>query len=104
MSYVGAGKSTTISILTGLYDASGGEAFISGYDVASQRQDVWRVVGGMCDSVLNVFWAFLTFFFEVCPQHDILWADLTCLETVLFYTRLKVSFRLRSQVRHFSEG
>jgi len=25
----------------------------------------------------------------VCPQFDILWMDLTCLETVLFYARLK---------------
>ncbi|TPX65501.1 hypothetical protein SpCBS45565_g05163 [Spizellomyces sp. 'palustris'] len=66
----GAGKSTTISILTGLYDATSGDAFIDSYDIHTQRQDVWRVVG-------------------VCPQHDVLWDDLTCEEHLLFYARLK---------------
>ncbi|KAI8825016.1 uncharacterized protein EV422DRAFT_242205 [Fimicolochytrium jonesii] len=66
----GAGKSTTISILTGLYDATGGKAYIAGYDIYSEQEDVWRVVG-------------------ICPQHDILWDDLTCEEHLLFYARLK---------------
>ncbi|KAI9092841.1 hypothetical protein DFS34DRAFT_596408 [Phlyctochytrium arcticum] len=66
----GAGKSTTISILTGLYESTGGQASIDGYDINTEREGVWRVVG-------------------VCPQHDVLWEDLTCEEHLLFYARLK---------------
>ncbi|KAI8919374.1 hypothetical protein DFJ77DRAFT_508257 [Powellomyces hirtus] len=66
----GAGKSTTISILTGLYEATKGKAYIAGYDLDTERDDVWRSVG-------------------ICPQHDVLWDDLTCEEHLLFYARLK---------------
>ncbi|KAJ3187378.1 hypothetical protein HDU85_006666 [Gaertneriomyces sp. JEL0708] len=66
----GAGKSTTISILTGLYDASGGDAYVAGYSINTERSAVWKLVG-------------------ICPQHDILWDDLTCEEHLLFYARLK---------------
>jgi ABC-type multidrug transport system ATPase subunit len=71
----GAGKTTLISILTGLYDATAGEANISGFDIHKERDQVYRVIG-------------------VCPQHDILWDDLTVEEHLLFYARLKgVKFR-----------
>ncbi|KNE54644.1 hypothetical protein AMAG_00604 [Allomyces macrogynus ATCC 38327] len=66
----GAGKSTLISILTGLYEPTMGEAKLSGFDVTTQRELVYRNTG-------------------ICPQHDILWDDLTCGEHLLFYARLK---------------
>ncbi|KAJ3047994.1 hypothetical protein HK097_010977, partial [Rhizophlyctis rosea] len=66
----GAGKTTLISILTGLYDASGGVAKLAGFDIGEERESVYRVIG-------------------ICPQHDILWDDLTVEEHLLFYARLK---------------
>ena len=66
----GAGKTTLISILTGLYPPTSGKATIAGFDVSTQMDDVYRVIG-------------------ICPQHDILWDDLTVEEHLLFYARLK---------------
>ncbi|OZJ06092.1 hypothetical protein BZG36_01131 [Bifiguratus adelaidae] len=66
----GAGKTTLISILTGLYKPTSGEAILAGYDTRTQMSDVYRSIG-------------------VCPQHDILWDDLTVGEHLLFYARLK---------------
>lgn len=66
----GAGKSTLISILTGLYPPSGGELTIAGYNVRTEIDQVYQYIG-------------------VCPQHDIMWDDLTVEEHLLFYARLK---------------
>jgi ABC-2 type transport system ATP-binding protein len=41
----GAGKTTTINILTTLLRADGGQAWVSGYDVATQAQLVRSVIG-----------------------------------------------------------
>ena len=41
----GAGKSTTIKILTTLALPSSGQAFVGGYDVISQAQEVRRIAG-----------------------------------------------------------
>jgi len=66
----GAGKTTLISILTGLYPPTDGYAWVDGYDVHTEMDYIHRNIG-------------------VCPQHDILWDDLTCVEHLLFYARLK---------------
>eukprot|EP00160_Parvularia_atlantis_P010481 Unigene2049_Nuclearia_a/m.6373 Unigene2049_Nuclearia_a/g.6373 ORF Unigene2049_Nuclearia_a/g.6373 Unigene2049_Nuclearia_a/m.6373 type:complete len:631 (-) Unigene2049_Nuclearia_a:124-2016(-) len=66
----GAGKTTLISILTGLYEASYGEGFLAGYKVGEEMDAVYRSMG-------------------VCPQHDILWPELTVEEHLYFYARLK---------------
>ncbi|KXS12068.1 P-loop containing nucleoside triphosphate hydrolase protein [Gonapodya prolifera JEL478] len=66
----GAGKTTLISILTGIYPPTSGEAVIAGYNIRTNMPDVYRNIG-------------------VCPQHDILWDDLTVEEHLLFYARLK---------------
>ncbi|RKP20028.1 hypothetical protein ROZALSC1DRAFT_28441 [Rozella allomycis CSF55] len=66
----GSGKTTTISILSGLYKPTSGFATLAGYSVLSQMDDVYRNMG-------------------VCPQHDILWDDLTVGEHLYFYARLK---------------
>jgi len=66
----GAGKTTTISILTGLYPPTSGTALVGGFDIRTDIDQVHLVMG-------------------VCPQFDTLWMDLTCEETLLFYSRLK---------------
>ena len=66
----GAGKSTTISILTGLYEATTGEAYVNGYSVNSQMDQVREALG-------------------ICPQQNILWDGLTVYEHLLFAARVK---------------
>ena len=66
----GAGKTTLVSCILGLYRLSSGTAIINGFDITRQQDQVYRYVG-------------------VCPQHEILWPDLTCEEHLLFYCRLK---------------
>ncbi|KAK9688180.1 hypothetical protein K7432_014492, partial [Basidiobolus ranarum] len=66
----GAGKTTLISILTGLYQPTSGQAFLGGFDVNTEMKQVYLNTG-------------------VCPQHDILWEDLTVEEHLLYYARLK---------------
>ena len=45
-----AGKTTLISILTGLYNASAGVGRIAGYDIYEQREQVYRILG-VCPQV-----------------------------------------------------
>ena len=66
----GAGKSTTISMISGLFPPSSGTAHVCGFDV---RTDIDL-------AHLNM---------GVCPQEDLLWADLTGPEHLLFYARIK---------------
>eukprot|EP00698_Gefionella_okellyi_P026217 TRINITY_DN9910_c0_g1_i1.p1 TRINITY_DN9910_c0_g1~~TRINITY_DN9910_c0_g1_i1.p1 ORF type:complete len:919 (-),score=142.57 TRINITY_DN9910_c0_g1_i1:87-2843(-) len=66
----GAGKTTFLSILTGLIPLSSGSVNIAGYSVEKDISTVRRLIG-------------------ICPQHDVLWDDLTCTEHLLFYCRLK---------------
>mmetsp|Transcript_7258 Transcript_7258/g.9422 ORF Transcript_7258/g.9422 Transcript_7258/m.9422 type:complete len:560 (+) Transcript_7258:1-1680(+) len=66
----GAGKTTTISMLCGLFKPSAGKATIAGFDLNSELSNVHEVMG-------------------VCPQHDILWDDLTAREHLVFYARLR---------------
>ncbi|TPX33896.1 hypothetical protein SmJEL517_g03315 [Synchytrium microbalum] len=66
----GAGKTSLISILTGLRDATSGRASIAGFDISTQMKYCFRSMG-------------------ICPQHDILWEDLSCKEHLMFYARLK---------------
>ncbi|CAG8641009.1 16181_t:CDS:2 [Dentiscutata erythropus] len=66
----GAGKTTLISILTGLYPPTSGSATINNLDILTNMREVYMSIG-------------------VCPQHDILWDDLTVGEHLLFYARLK---------------
>ncbi|KAJ3230856.1 hypothetical protein HDU81_004174 [Chytriomyces hyalinus] len=66
----GAGKTTLINILTGLYEATGGQAKLAGFDIKTQQALVYNNIG-------------------VCPQFDILWEDLTVEEHLYFYARLK---------------
>jgi len=66
----GAGKSTTISILSGLTPPSSGDALIHGFSVVHQMHRIRRIMG-------------------ICPQHDILFDDLTAKEHIELYAGLK---------------
>ncbi|CAH2037508.1 unnamed protein product, partial [Iphiclides podalirius] len=66
----GAGKSTTISMMTGNVEITRGTVWLAGYDV---RQD------------LNTARAHL----GLCPQHNVLFDELTVREHLDFYSRLK---------------
>ena len=84
----GAGKSTTLGVLTGLSEPTSGEAHICGLKLGGTTMDeVYGKVG-------------------VCPQHDLLWGQLTAREHLLFYGRLKnlSGATLRAEVRRGLDG
>jgi ABC-type multidrug transport system ATPase subunit len=68
----GAGKTTTINMLTGLLppDATSGDAIIYGSSVLENMDNIRRSMG-------------------VCPQHDVLFENLTVEEHILFFSQLK---------------
>ncbi|KAL8202962.1 UNVERIFIED_CONTAM: ATP-binding cassette sub- A member 1 [Gekko kuhli] len=66
----GAGKTTTMSILTGLFPPTSGTAFILGKDIRSELSSIRQNLG-------------------VCPQHNVLFDELTVEEHIWFYARLK---------------
>ena len=66
----GAGKTTTISILTGLLPSTAGSVSVRGMDVDRQLVPIRRLLG-------------------VCPQHNILWDNLTVLEHMRLFAALK---------------
>uniref|UniRef100_A0A670ZVG2 P-type phospholipid transporter n=1 Tax=Pseudonaja textilis TaxID=8673 RepID=A0A670ZVG2_PSETE len=66
----GAGKTTTMSILTGLFPPTSGTAFILGKDIRSELNTIRKNLG-------------------VCPQHNVLFDELTVEEHIWFYARLK---------------
>ena len=66
----GAGKSTTMNILTGMLSASGGSAIINGYSIENQMSSIRQSLG-------------------LCPQHNMLFSDLTVAEHLIFFAMLK---------------
>lgn len=66
----GAGKTTTMSMLTGMIPASSGTAIVNGKDI---RRDI----------------NFIRSSIGFCPQHNILFEDLTVREHIIFYSLLK---------------
>ena len=66
----GAGKTTTISILTGLQAMTKGRVTVRGFDVERQLAPIRRLLG-------------------VCPQHNILWDNLTVMEHMKVFAALK---------------
>ncbi|KAF9922051.1 hypothetical protein FBU30_007846 [Linnemannia zychae] len=66
----GAGKSTMIHLLTGLYSPTSGTVYVAGANIRTEMSVVHSRIG-------------------VCPQHDILWGDLTVADHLLFYSRLR---------------
>lgn len=66
----GAGKSTTMNILSGLTPASAGDGNVYGYSVRTQMHKIREFMG-------------------ICPQHDILFEDLTAREHIELYAGVK---------------
>ncbi|XP_074478981.1 phospholipid-transporting ATPase ABCA1 isoform X1 [Sebastes fasciatus] len=75
----GAGKTTTMSILTGLFPPTSGTALINGYDILTNMDSIRKYLG-------------------MCPQHNVLFNDLTVEEHIYFYARLKG--RSRDEVKN----
>ncbi|CAM8895209.1 unnamed protein product [Rhodiola kirilowii] len=66
----GAGKSTTISMLVGLLPPTSGDALVFGKNITTEMVDVRKILG-------------------VCPQHDILFPELTVREHLELFGILK---------------
>ncbi|XP_072125690.1 phospholipid-transporting ATPase ABCA3 [Mobula birostris] len=66
----GAGKSTTLSVLTGLFPPTSGTAYINGFNICKDMALVRQSLG-------------------LCPQHDVLFDSLTVKEHLSFFCRLK---------------
>lgn len=66
----GAGKTTFFSLLTGIYEPTSGEAWVSGNSILTDINKVQELIG-------------------YCPQFDILWDDLSVEEHLSFYFQLK---------------
>jgi ABC-type multidrug transport system ATPase subunit len=66
----GAGKTTTINMLTGLLRPTSGEAMIYGHSVTEEQDDIRKIMG-------------------ICPQHDILWDELTAAEHLELFAEFR---------------
>ncbi|XP_045445298.1 phospholipid-transporting ATPase ABCA3 [Pipistrellus kuhlii] len=66
----GAGKSTTLAVLSGLYPATSGEAYVNGYSISKHMVQIRESLG-------------------LCPQQDLLFNYLTVAEHLHFYCVMK---------------
>lgn len=57
-------------MLTGLLPVSGGDAFVRGYSIRNQMRQVRQTLG-------------------ICPQHDVIWPELTVYDHLFLYAGLK---------------
>jgi len=76
----GAGKSTLMGILTGLIAPSQGTALVNGADIRENVDIIRRHTG-------------------YCPQHSILWDELTAYEHLYLFSRLKGLTAIQSRQR-----
>ncbi|XP_077664845.1 ATP-binding cassette sub-family A member 13 [Eretmochelys imbricata] len=75
----GAGKTTIISMLTGLYPPSSGTIIINGRDIHTELAAIRMEMG-------------------VCPQYDVLFDTLTVREHLLFYGSVKAPLWTKKQL------
>ncbi|KPA77113.1 putative ABC transporter [Leptomonas pyrrhocoris] len=66
----GAGKTTTMNMMTGMTTPDEGDCYINGYSVREELDRVRQQIG-------------------FCPQHNILWSELTCREHLEYYGKIK---------------
>eukprot|EP00929_Paragymnodinium_shiwhaense_P046547 TRINITY_DN23705_c0_g1_i1.p1 TRINITY_DN23705_c0_g1~~TRINITY_DN23705_c0_g1_i1.p1 ORF type:complete len:1941 (+),score=414.00 TRINITY_DN23705_c0_g1_i1:131-5953(+) len=66
----GAGKTTTINMLSGMLPIDGGDALMNGKSVKYDMPAIRKSLG-------------------VCPQHDVIWTQLTVREHLQFYAAVK---------------
>lgn len=67
----GAGKSTTMSMLTGLISPSSGTALIEGFDIKTHMKTIRGSLG-------------------LCPQYNLLIPDLTVIEHLYFFGMVSI--------------
>ncbi|RNF12533.1 ABC1 transporter [Trypanosoma rangeli] len=66
----GAGKSTTMNMMTGMLKPDGGDCYIYGHSIRKDLRGARQEIG-------------------FCPQHNILWPDLTCREHLEYFSSIK---------------
>ncbi|KPA80916.1 putative ABC transporter [Leptomonas pyrrhocoris] len=66
----GAGKSTTMNLMTGMLEPDGGDCFVYGWSVRHELSKARQEIG-------------------LCPQHNILWPTLTVREHLDYYAAIK---------------
>jgi ATP-binding cassette subfamily A (ABC1) protein 3 len=66
----GAGKTTTVSILTGLFPPTSGDCIMYGNSIVHNKHEARQSLG-------------------ICPQHNVLFGDLTVYEHLAFFMRIK---------------
>ena len=69
----GAGKSTTISMITGICKPTGGKILVDNYNVIEKTKEARSKLG-------------------YCPQHNLLFPDLTVGEHLTFFSKLKENY------------
>jgi len=69
----GAGKSTTISMITGLCEPTSGNILINNKDIVENTKEARSLLG-------------------YCPQHNLLFENLTVNEHLIFFSKLKNNF------------
>ncbi|XP_075038451.1 retinal-specific phospholipid-transporting ATPase ABCA4 isoform X2 [Mixophyes fleayi] len=74
----GAGKTTILSIITGLFPPTSGTVWVRGRDIQTHMDSIRQSLG-------------------MCPQHNILFRHLTVAEHILFYARLKGRSRRQAE-------
>ncbi|CBZ24578.1 putative ABC transporter [Leishmania mexicana MHOM/GT/2001/U1103] len=66
----GAGKTTVLNMMTGMVEPDAGDCYVYGYSVRNELERVRQQIG-------------------YCPQHNILWGELTCRDHLEFFGRIK---------------
>ncbi|CAJ1947143.1 unnamed protein product [Cylindrotheca closterium] len=66
----GAGKTTTVSVLTGLFPPTSGDCVLYNKSIVNSKQEARQSLG-------------------ICPQHNILFDELTVYEHLAFFMRIK---------------
>ena len=79
-----SGKSTLFNMLTGMCSSSSGSAAIFGYDIndPDQMAEIRKMTG-------------------ICPQHDILFDEITPREHLTYFARIRASSRIRTKNKTF---
>ena len=80
----GAGKSTTISIITGLYPPTSGTAYVDGHDIRTDPEHVRESLG-------------------ICPQHNVLFDLLSVWEHLHFFIRLKGTWNWGEAIKEVNQ-
>lgn len=81
------GKTTTLSMLVGLYPPTSGTAHVNGHDITSHIDEVSCLFLGMLFLILMAMKVRDSL--GICPQFDTLFPRLTVAEHLIFYSRLK---------------